>query len=688
MFSRNDASKRLLVCLSSCAGTAQTDKHPYQMVKMTADLPCNLLFIRDSLGKLGTYYLCYHMDFEVIDTVCALIKKVCDENGIDTADVITVGSSKGASAALDRYILDELDENKSVIHLMTSEFDNEFESNMTEFLEKLKNSEIKHKVIFNNRIKRHNDVINYNPQFFMSEIINILFGISIERKGNLISISTVKNDIELTVKRADRKAVIELMCGEKATLALDDVLKIEGAVFDNGSQIFSTEIYCRLTDIMRSEYILVGKKLFIRFFPSEEVDVPLEYAIHVQQGGEVIHKTAYKKQAATLIDYDENAVYRFKCYIKNGDEILTYSENLVSLSDRELTFGEILELSRISLSITDNIIRAVLVPPVKFANNIKFSCSFYNNNICVYKTDFSAEKAFSYKIGKSGDYSAEFTVTDGAEHIVSGRKTISAVVSADDTRTVDNNADNGCDLFGSFACRDVFDYFPEGTLTLRNSVFQQSMFSALSVPFEYDADSIKTRTEFRKRVIIRDMNKDTFEVFSRKPSAYLLIDLLEERFPLIKKDNSILTLSEMYKEAFPNDDGTILKKRIIENELYIEDDKASQTVKEFCAKLTELYRGENIILHYALMADCYRDKDGNTVSFDLTTMEDNRRINRILEYLYNQIIADIPEICVIDERGSLCADVGNKRGLSPVNYSDDYYNKVSNSIQNILRTKR
>lgn len=77
-----------------------TDEPKYNYINTLKTCDCNKLFILDDFGKKGTYYLGLNGDFNIEASVMSLISYIMSENNILFSNVISVGSSKGGSAAI------------------------------------------------------------------------------------------------------------------------------------------------------------------------------------------------------------------------------------------------------------------------------------------------------------------------------------------------------------------------------------------------------------------------------------------------------------------------------------------------------------------------------------------------------------------------------------------------------------
>lgn len=76
------------------------DDPKYNYVKTLKTIDCNKLYILDDYGEKGCYYLGLDGNFDIETSVMSLISKIMSEKNITFNDVISVGPSKGGSAAI------------------------------------------------------------------------------------------------------------------------------------------------------------------------------------------------------------------------------------------------------------------------------------------------------------------------------------------------------------------------------------------------------------------------------------------------------------------------------------------------------------------------------------------------------------------------------------------------------------
>ena len=90
----------LIVVFSAFAPDHSANQHLYNFLNVLQDVPAHKLYIQDTYGKRGVYYLCHQLDFGVSQAVTDLIRSVQEQLGCDNGHTISLGSSKGGSAAL------------------------------------------------------------------------------------------------------------------------------------------------------------------------------------------------------------------------------------------------------------------------------------------------------------------------------------------------------------------------------------------------------------------------------------------------------------------------------------------------------------------------------------------------------------------------------------------------------------
>ncbi|MGG7141917.1 accessory Sec system protein Asp2 [Clostridium nigeriense] len=196
------------------------DKPKYNYINTLSTYDCNKLYILDNYGSKGTYYLGLNGDLEIETAVMSLISKIVSENNINFKNIISIGSSKGGTAALyygmkynfgniivgspqykigtylcdlsiktyadeifgDRSIANRIKydnlirlicNNKSKIYLLTSDGDNQYDRVLKsfEYVSEELNLNLK---IDKCDIKNHNDIAKEFPKYLEDKLSKIL----------------------------------------------------------------------------------------------------------------------------------------------------------------------------------------------------------------------------------------------------------------------------------------------------------------------------------------------------------------------------------------------------------------------------------------------------------------------------------------------------------------------------------
>lgn len=232
-------------------------------------------------------------------------------------------------------------------------------------------------------------------------------------------------------------------------------------------------------------------------------------------------------------------------------------------------------------------------------------------------------------------------------------------------------------------------------MRLQNYIARESIVSALSDPVLLDMEKLKLDSAFQKNMVMHDFRKDVFELFEKKCSDIILIDFIDERFPLARIGHSVVTWSnelmssgyiskpklvKMRKQArWP---GSV--KRDSHDVFKVGRIDAGSIVFKFCQRLLNIYRPEQIILHEVYLSDYYINKEGKLTFFPENHLKNNRETNKKYGYMYRKFKECLPEAHVIDCSREFAADENHKWGLSPMHFQKEYYERVLKEIESII----
>ena len=245
-------------------------------------------------------------------------------------------------------------------------------------------------------------------------------------------------------------------------------------------------------------------------------------------------------------------------------------------------------------------------------------------------------------------------------------------------------------IFGSCVSRDLFELKQTDDFEIKCYIARQSIVSAVSSPITEPVRSILGSTAFDRRQVFNDIKKSTFSQLRDKTADYLLIDLVDERFPLVKYEGSLVTMSGgfqnsgLYVPSLP-----ILKKQRLELENggieYNVDGKSLRDyVQSFCKEILSIFSQKQIILHRVRFTNYYQNREGQLCEFEPNVKSFNFSINQQLDYLYKCLQEFLPQSHMIDLSAGYYAVENHKWGLAAIHFQKEYYFAVLCALCDIV----
>lgn len=229
------------------------------------------------------------------------------------------------------------------------------------------------------------------------------------------------------------------------------------------------------------------------------------------------------------------------------------------------------------------------------------------------------------------------------------------------------------DIFGSCLSRDGFEF--ENSKHKVNQYFaRSSLVSVLSKPLSNTDIEIDLETNFLKRTIKDDLTKRFKKYVSKPRSKAIIIDLIQERYPLTKIEGSLFTYSADYRRAkLPK--GTMITGF---NQL----DLYKKNIREI-ANLFKKY--DYVILHEVNLAKEYYDDENNLVPFKLYEKDTFFIENGDIYYsLLKSKLSNVYSLRIEGYKGTN----KHKWGAAPSHYENEYYLKFNEGIDYILQNKK
>lgn len=188
---------------------------------------------------------------------------------------------------------------------------------------------------------------------------------------------------------------------------------------------------------------------------------------------------------------------------------------------------------------------------------------------------------------------------------------------------------------------------------------------------------------FRKRCIMQDVNKTIFDYIFKKKSDYFVLDILDARLPLMRKDNCYITKEihvkynempeylglSMYEEISPFTDINIKQWKLCMDNL--------------ADVIQAHYKPNQIILniHYGVK----EFKNGSVIqNFKTADIDFVDTYNKLIYQLFEMLKENLKGCHVIEFPDNVISDREHWLGLHPLHYHKFYYDYAGEAIKVIL----
>lgn len=197
--------------------------------------------------------------------------------------------------------------------------------------------------------------------------------------------------------------------------------------------------------------------------------------------------------------------------------------------------------------------------------------------------------------------------------------------------------------------------------------------SIVSPPTSIDPDEIVLSSAFQRRVIYEDFRKDAVHTL-RAIDHPIVIDLIDERFPLYKSESGVVTGS-MY--LFDSGVSADRLTKVAEDTELLADGPFAQAADAFAALLPV---DQPIVVHRALWAT--HDADGALLEKPLLAARSNDWLNRAYDLL-GEALGERGRFVAPDEAVRK-ADPNHKWGVAPFHYVSPYYDDLADQVRQVL----
>jgi uncharacterized protein DUF6270 len=226
-------------------------------------------------------------------------------------------------------------------------------------------------------------------------------------------------------------------------------------------------------------------------------------------------------------------------------------------------------------------------------------------------------------------------------------------------------------IFGSCVTRDLFED-PALRPALVQYAARSSVVSAVADPVAVDEARVHLDSAFQRRCLLEDFNKTFFTNLHEAAPDWLVVDLIDERFNLLRTPGSFLTRSAGFDSAGLHHD---LDLDVEELRRLTEDTMAllDGAIAAFAARIRAVVPPERVILHRAWWMTRYV-RDGTLEAFPDERATFAERHNAALARAYDtfeQRLGGTAATVDLAGRG-YAADAAHHWDLEPFHYEPAY----------------
>lgn len=233
-------------------------------------------------------------------------------------------------------------------------------------------------------------------------------------------------------------------------------------------------------------------------------------------------------------------------------------------------------------------------------------------------------------------------------------------------------------ILGSCVSRDVFNFSSlENSLSLGNYTARSSLISIMSPPIPPE-EILKKKlpSKFQQRMVEEDISSRFLKKIESFRQDFLIIDLIDERFDVLylpKYDSFITLSSELLNSGFePQKFGRIIKSGSETHRFLWQ-----RSWEQFINVAKEINVLSNILINKVFWGKkLITGENIPGTSEKYTDMN-----NEYLQWMYSVIENDIPPDNIIETpKEYLVSDLNHQWGAAPFHYSDAYYLRVLENL--------
>lgn len=263
------------------------------------------------------------------------------------------------------------------------------------------------------------------------------------------------------------------------------------------------------------------------------------------------------------------------------------------------------------------------------------------------------------------------------------------------------NINNKILIFGSCVSRDIFNLPNNYQLT---NYYARSSFASIMQPVFIDhAIAQRIKSSFQSKVVNADMKKIFLQELKEQNFDILFLDFIDERFNLLKINQTICTLSieavntgfldEYRKKGIIQDNNSWFFKLHLDNTFITKNPNKiiKSGNKEFLKmwehgwkEFIELMKEQNCLKKVILNKVYWAEETLSSQNFEPTyPIQHILKMNKMLDHLYSIAERSLPPENVMSFSKELMVGADEHQwGISPFHYVSEYYESALSALDN------
>jgi hypothetical protein len=238
-------------------------------------------------------------------------------------------------------------------------------------------------------------------------------------------------------------------------------------------------------------------------------------------------------------------------------------------------------------------------------------------------------------------------------------------------------------IFGSCVTRDLFED-PLLRANLGHYAARSSVVSVVAPPIEIDEDRVDLSSPWQRKCVVADFRKTFFETLTDTDATWLVVDLIDERFDLLRGVGSFVTRSSAFRAAGLDENRPFEAEpasRVSANGRRLFEEAAGH----FAERVTAVVPAEHVVLHRALWCTEFYS-NGEVLPFPPDQLAKCERQNDMLNHGYDTLAAafDGRATTVAVDLSIHRADADHHWQLEPYHYEPAYNRFAIERLQQVL----